>query len=191
MPKKLNRETAEVQTQHPVRVLQFGEGNFLRAFADWMIDLLNEKISFQSSVQLVQPINNGLAEMINNQDGLYHVILEGLKEGKTFQETRLITCVKGCINPYSDFAKFLALAENPDLKFIISNTTEAGIAYDEKDSSLNTLPNSFPGKITALLYHRFKHFKGDATKTLIIIPCELIDQNGTKLKEIILQYCTL
>lgn len=191
MLKKLNRETTSIPNKFPVSVLQFGEGNFLRAFADWMIDLLNEKADFQSSVQLVQPINNGQAELINKQDGLYHVILEGLKDGKTFQETRLISCVSGCMNPYTDYAKFLALAENPNLRFIISNTTEAGIAFDEKDINPKTIPNSFPGKLAALLHHRFEHFNGDTTKSLIIIPCELIDQNGTKLKEIILKYCDL
>ena len=185
---ELNRETAPGFRQYPVKVLQFGEGNFLRAFADWMIDLLNEKVNFQSSVQLIQPINNGLSDVINHQGGLYHVILEGLKDGKMFQEMRLISCIKGCLNPYSDYSKFLALSENPDLKFIISNTTEAGIAFDEKDINPKTLPNSFPGKITALLYHRFNYFKGDPGKTLIIIPCELIDQNGSRLKEAIFQY---
>lgn len=190
MLQDLNRKTIPTQ-KYPIRVLQFGEGNFLRAFADWMIDLMNEKVDFQSSVQLVQPINKGLAELINKQDGLYHVILEGLKDGKTFQETRLISCVSSCINPYTDYTAFLTLAENPDLRFVISNTTEAGIAFDEKDINPKTIPNSFPGKLTALLHHRFEYFKGDSTKALIIIPCELIDQNGTKLKEVMLKYCDL
>lgn len=189
MLKELTRKSTAAPPQHPVRILQFGEGNFLRAFADWMIDLLNEKANFQAAVQLVQPINSGLAKVINTQDGLYHVILEGLKEGKTFQETRLITCVAGCLNPYDDYAKFLALSENADLKFIISNTTEAGIAFDERDVNPKILPNSFPGKITALLFHRFNYFHGSPDKSLVIIPCELIDQNGTKLREIILKYC--
>ena len=145
----------------------------------------------KSSIQLVQPIQNGLEEKINEQDGLYHVVLEGLKDGKTFRETRLIACIKGCLNPYTDYKKFLALSENPDLKFIVSNTTEAGIAFDESDTDPTVLPNSFPGKLTALLHHRFIHFKGDSEKSLVIIPCELIDQNGTKLKEIIFRYCDL
>ena len=118
MSKKLNRKNAGVATTRPVKVLQFGEGNFLRAFVDWMIDILNEKSDFNGDVQIVQPIDKGMGEMINEQDGLYHLVLNGIKNGKATSETRLITCVKGVINPYQDFHAYLQLAENPDLGFI-------------------------------------------------------------------------
>lgn len=191
MLKKLNRENAGVKQQHPVKVLQFGEGNFLRAFVDWMVDLMNERAEFNGSVQIVQPLTNGMGELINKQEGLYHVVLNGIKNGKSFSETRLITCVTGVINPFEDFNGFLKAAENPDLEFVISNTTEAGIAFDENDRSLQTLPKSFPGKLTLLLHHRFRFFHGDPKKALTIIPCELIDKNGLELKNVILQYIQL
>ncbi len=188
MLKKLNRKNADITTSRPVKVLQFGEGNFLRAFVDWIIETLNEKTDFNGDVQVVQPINKGMGQMINDQDGLYHVVLNGIKNGKASTETKLITCVQGVINPYDDYQKYLATGENPALQFIISNTTEAGIAFDEKDSTPTSLPDSFPGKVTALLHHRFNHFKGASDKGLIVIPCELIDKNGEKLQQTILQY---
>lgn len=191
MLKKLNRQNAGVQQQHPVKILQFGEGNFLRAFVDWMVDLMNERAGFNGSVQIIQPLAGGMGNLINEQEGLYHVVLNGIKNGKSFSETRLITCVTGVINPFEDFNGFLKAAENPDLAFVVSNTTEAGIAYDERDRSLQTLPNSFPGKLTLLLHHRFRFFQGDPQKALTIIPCELIDKNGLELKKVILQYIQL
>lgn len=191
MLKKLNRQNAAVQQQYPVKVLQFGEGNFLRAFVDWMIDLMNERAGFNGSVQIIQPLADGMGARINEQDGLYHVVLNGIKNGKSFSETRLITCVTGVINPFEDFNGFLKAAENPDLEFIISNTTEAGIAFDESDRSVQILPKSFPGKLTLLLHHRFRFFQGNPQKALTIIPCELIDKNGIELKKTILQYIQL
>jgi tagaturonate reductase len=188
MVKKLSRETAGIFTNRPVKVLQFGEGNFLRAFVDWIIDILNEKANFNGDIQIIQPIAQGMGDLVNGQDGLYHVVLNGIKNGKALKETRLITSVRGVINPYNDFSAFLKLAENPDLEFVISNTTEAGISFSETDGSPDQLANSFPGKLTQLLYHRFNHFKGDKNKSLTIIPCELIDKNGTILKSCVLQF---
>lgn len=188
MIKKLNRKNAGITSSRPVKVLQFGEGNFLRAFVDWIVQTLNETTSFDGDVQVVQPINKGMGQMINDQDGLYHVVLNGIKNGKASTETKLITCLQEVINPYEDFKKYLATGENPSLQVIISNTTEAGIAFDEKDTDPSSLPDSFPGKVTVLLHHRFNHFKGAADKGLVIIPCELIDKNGEKLKQTILQY---
>ncbi|MBX2966314.1 MAG: tagaturonate reductase [Cyclobacteriaceae bacterium] len=189
--KKLNRQNAGITQQHPVKILQFGEGNFLRAFVDWMVDVMNEHAGFNGSVQIIQPLAGGMGSLINEQDGLYHVILNGIRNGKSFSETRLITCVTGVVNPYEDFRGFLKTAENPDLKFVISNTTEAGIAFDENDKSVEVLPRSFPGKLTLLLHHRFQFFNGDPQKALTLIPCELIDKNGTELKKVILQYIQL
>jgi tagaturonate reductase len=189
--KKLNRSTTGIAQNRPVKVLQFGEGNFLRAFVDWTIDILNEKTDFHGAVEIVQPISKGMAAMVNDQDGLYHVVLNGIQNGKTVSDTRLITCVAGAFNPYEDFNRFLRAAENPDLKFIVSNTTEAGITFNDKDTNPEILPDSFPGKLTLLLYTRFKFFKGDATKGLSLIPCELIEKNGETLKQTILQYISL
>lgn len=171
-----------------MKVLQFGEGNFLRGFVDWIIDILNEKTDFNGSVTIIQPIERGIVHLLNQQDGLYHVLLNGIQGGKETQETRLITCVAGAVNPYEDYATYLSLAENPELEFIISNTTEAGIAFEEADQSMETTPASFPGKLTALLYHRFKHFAGAADKGLTMIPCELIEKNGATLQQTVLQF---
>jgi len=189
--KTLNRQNVPQLTERPVKVLQFGEGNFLRGFVDWIIDTLNEKTDFNGDVQLVQPIPNGMGELINKQDGLYHVQLSGIQKGEAKEETKLITCVRGVVNPYADYEAYLKLAKNPDLRFIISNTTEAGISYNPEDDQLNRIASSFPGKLTALLYKRFDTFNGDLSKGFHIIPCELIDKNGDKLKEIIIQYATL
>ncbi|GAB3658016.1 tagaturonate reductase [Echinicola sediminis] len=189
--KTLNRQNVPQLTERPVKVLQFGEGNFLRGFVDWIIDTMNEKTDFNGDVQLVQPIANGMGELINKQDGLYHVQLSGIQKGEAKEETKLITCVRGVVNPYADYDAYLKLAENPDLRFIISNTTEAGISYNPEDEQKDRISSSFPGKLTALLYKRFDTFNGDQSKGLHIIPCELIDKNGDKLKEIILKYAAL
>lgn len=191
MLKPLNRYTAKITTNHPVRVLQFGEGNFLRAFTDWIIDVLNERAGFNGSILVIQPIKNGMAHVLSEQNGLYHLVLQGVQNGEQKDETRLITSVKDAVNPYNDYEDFLKLAENPDLQFILSNTTESGIVFDEKDISYEHLPDSFPGKLTALLHHRFQYFNGNPPKNLVVIPCELIDKNGSNLKRIALQYADL
>ena len=188
--KPLNRNTANLTQQPPLKVLQFGEGNFLRGFVDWMIDILNEKTDFNGGVHVIQPIGQGMVHMLNQQDGLYHLLLNGIQGGKPTQESRLISCITGGTNPYEDYQAYLKLGETPSLKFIISNTTEAGIAFEEGDTTPDTIPNSFPGKLTALLYHRFKHFNGAADKGLNIIPCELIDKNGAALRETVLQFAS-
>ncbi len=186
--KQLNRQTAEAPGQHPVKVVQFGEGNFLRGFVDWMIDLMNERTGFGGQVHIVQPLDKGIVHLLNQQDGLYHVLLEGIQGGKPSREQRLISCIAGSLNPYEDYQAYLALGENPALQFVISNTTEAGIAFEEADQHMDTLPNSFPGKLTALLYHRFQHFGGAADKGLYLIPCELIEKNGEQLRKAVLAY---
>ena len=181
------KETVK-KPQRPVKILQFGEGNFLRAFVDWIIDLLNEKGDFNGSVMMVQPLAKGMGEMINDQDGLYTTVLRGVRNGKPVEEFRKITSVEGCINPYSEYDKFIAQAENPDLRFIISNTTEAGIAYHDGDKLEDKPQVSYPGKVCAFLYKRYQHFNGSADKGIIVIPCELIDKNGDNLKAIIKRY---
>jgi len=189
--KPLKRNTSPASPQRPVKVLQFGEGNFLRAFVDWIIDILNEKTDFNGAVEIVQPISKGMADMVNAQDGLYHVVLNGIQGGKTISETRLITSVVGAFNPYDNYSRFLKTAENPDLTFIISNTTEAGITFQAADTNSASLADTFPGKVTQLLHHRFSHFKGDTQKALTLIPCELIEKNGDTLKQTINQYIDL
>lgn len=191
MLKKLDRKSITSSVQRPVKILQFGEGNFLRAFVDWMVDILNEKTSFNGDIEIIQPISKGMAQALNEQEGLYHVVLKGIQHAKIFSETRLITCVKRASNPYENFRSFLMLAENPDLKFIISNTTEAGISFNAADVDPSVLSESFPGKVTQLLFHRFTFFRGEKSKGLIILPCELIVKNGDTLKKTILQYSDL
>jgi len=190
MLKQLNRRDLSI-AERPVKVLQFGEGNFLRGFVNWIIDVMNEKTSFGGNVRIIQPLTNGLAQMIEKQDGLYHVLLEGIHRGKTFQESRMITSVDGAMNPFDNYDEYLALADNEHLQFIISNTTEAGIAFDPQDKDHSALPVTFPGKLTSLLYRRFKTYKGSKDAGLIIIPCELIEKNGEQLRYCVLQYAEL
>lgn len=171
----------------PERVIQFGEGNFLRAFVDWMFHQMNKQNLFNGRVVVVQPIAQGLVDRLNEQDGLYTLILRGLKDGKPTELKEIISSISRGINPYTQWDEYLKCAENPDIEFVISNTTEAGISYDKNDSLDKKPPISYPGKLTAYLYHRFNHFKGDPTKGMVIIPCELIDRNGDNLKKIILQ----
>lgn len=185
--KKLNRTTASVPQLRAIKVLQFGSGNFLRGFADWMIDLLNEQTDFNGAIQIVQSTKSGKGDSINEQEGLYHLVINGIKNGNPFEETRLITSVNGAINPNEDYRQFLKFAESDDLQLIFSNTTEVGIAFNANDT-LSTVAETFPGKLTALLYHRFVHFKGTNDKGLCIIPCELIERNGEVLRQIVHQY---
>lgn len=189
--KPLNRNTILPIQSRPIKVLQFGTGNFLRGFVDWVIDLMNEKTGFNGDIQVVQPHGKKPAEKFIHQDGLYHVLIRGIQQGKVIEENRLITCVRGVVNPYLEFDNFLILGENPDLRFIVSNTTEAGIFFDPNDGRREVVPNTFPGKLTALLFHRFNTFEGSRDKGLIIIPCELVENNGEKLKSIIFQYSEL
>jgi tagaturonate reductase len=175
----------------PERIIQFGEGNFLRAFVDWMVHEMNEKAGFNTSVVLVQPIDKGMVDMINEQDGLYTLVLKGIKNGIPSKETKLIQSVSRGLNPYADFDAYLKLAENPEMRFIVSNTTEAGIAFSAEDKADMRPPKTYPGKLTSLLYHRYKTFKGDKSKGFIILPCELIDRNGDNLKKFVFQYIKL
>lgn len=190
--KPITRQATNKVELLPIRIVQFGEGNFLRAFADWMIDVLNEKASFSAGVAVVQPIEQGMAAVLQSQEGLYHLLMQGLSEGKLKSERRLISCIQQVINPFKDLQAYLELAQIRDLSLILSNTTEAGIAFDHRDKPGNgVLAKTFPGKLTQLLWARYKHFEGDKSAGLGIIPCELIDKNGEKLKKAILQYTEL
>ncbi len=185
---RLSKEIFKEFKTYPEKVIQFGEGNFLRAFVDWQIDKMNDEADFNGSVVVVQPLENGLIEMLNEQDSLYTLYLQGMQNGQAIKTHKVINSISRGINPYRNYEEYLKIAENPDVRFIVSNTTEAGIAFDENDKLNEGCQKSFPGKLTALLYHRFKIFEGASDKGFIIIPCELIDRNGEKLKQIILKY---
>ena len=188
--KALNKETA-TKTIRPERIIQFGEGNFLRAFVDWIIWNMDQKTDFNSSVVVVQPIDRGMVDMLNGQDDLYHVNLQGLEKGEAVNSLTMIDVISRALNPYTQNEEFMALADAPDIRFVISNTTEAGINFDPACKLEDAPASSYPGKLTQLLYRRYKTFGGDLSKGLIIFPCELIFLNGHKLKETIYQYIEL
>lgn len=186
----LNRRTVQAQSR-PDKIIQFGEGNFLRAFVDWIIWNTDKATDFNAGVVVVQPIEKGMVDVLNSQDGLYHVNLQGIDNGKPVDSIEMIDVINSGINPYRDFDDYIALAENPDIRFVISNTTEAGIAYDPSCRLEDRPASSYPGKLVQLLYHRYEFFKGDVSKGLIIFPCELIFLNGKELKKCIYQYIDL
>ena len=176
----------------PEKILQFGEGNFLRAFADYFIDMMNEKADFNSKVVVVQPrprrSAHTTADALNEQNGLYTMYLRGFENGQKVNDKRIISCISRCLNAHADYEEVLKCAENPELRYIISNTTEAGIVYDPACQFTDTPALSFPGKLTQFLYHRFELFGQEAGKGFVLLPCELIDDNGTALKDCVLRY---
>lgn len=175
--------------RYPERIIQFGEGNFLRAFVDWQIDLLNEHTDLNSGVVIVRPIQSDFPPSLSTQDGLYTTIIRGLNEqGEAVSDARLIRSVNREISVYSQYDEFLALAHNPDMRFVFSNTTEAGISYHAGDKFDDAPAASYPAKLTRLLFERFTQFNGAGDKGWIIIPCELIDYNGEALRELVLRY---
>jgi len=188
---RLSKKSVSNYQTYPERIIQFGEGNFLRAFVDWIIWNMNKKAGFNSSVVVVQPIENGMVEMLKEQDYLYHLNLQGIDKGNRVDSIDLIDVINRGLNPYTQFDEYLKLAENPDMRFVISNTTEAGIAFDATNKLEDKPAKSYPGKLTQLLYHRFKTFNGAADKGFIIFPCELIFHNGKELKKCIEQYIDL
>ena len=167
--------------ERPIKIMQFGEGNFLRAFIEWIIQNLNDKGAINSSVAVVQPMPFGRIKELSEQDGLYTLRLEGIDKGKTVKSSQVIDVIGDCINPFTDYEHFLSYAKSQDLQVIISNTTEAGIAVDPTDNDFSQCPKSYPGKLLALLKARYDYFDGDMTKGLAIVPCELIDNNGDEL----------
>ncbi|WP_272673623.1 tagaturonate reductase [Providencia sp. PROV031] len=175
--------------KYPTRIIQFGEGNFLRAFVDWSIDILNEKTDLDAGITIIRPINTNFPPSLNQQDGLYTTLIRGLNNnGENINESRIIRSVNNEINPYLDYQNYLLLAHNENIRFVFSNTTEAGITYHPDDKITAQPASSFPAKLTQLLYERFIHFKGNLDKGWVIIPCELIDYNGEALKSLVLRY---
>jgi len=184
---RLNKSSFPGYRQYPEKVLQFGEGNFLRCFVDWMFNELNKKTDFNGSVVVVQPIEHGMVNLLNEQDGLYTLYLRGLKNGKADSTHETINIISRGINAYTEFDAYLKSAEVPTMRYVISNTTEAGIAYDESDVATATPPKSYPAKLAVWLHHRYTFFKGDVSKGMHLIPCELIEKNADNLKRIILK----
>lgn len=186
--KKLNRFTANEPKKLPLKVMQFGGGNFLRAFVNWMIQVLNQETDFNGGVAIIKPTARGDYKTLKSQDGLFTVVLDGIKNGQLIAEKTLVDCVQEVVNPYTDWDSYLELAKNPELRFIISNTTEAGIKFNTEDSFGHHPPKEFPAKLTLWLFKRFQHFGNDASKGCVLLPCELIEGNGAALKKTILQY---
>ncbi|MCE9900129.1 tagaturonate reductase [Raoultella terrigena] len=175
--------------QYPERVIQFGEGNFLRAFIDWQVDLLNEHTDLNAGVVIVRPIESEFPPSLSVQDGLYTTIIRGLNEkGEAVSDARMIRSITREISVYADYAEYLRLAHNPDIRFVFSNTTEAGISYHAGDRFDDAPAVSYPAKLTRLLFERYSCFSGASDKGWVIIPCELIDYNGEALRELVLRY---
>lgn len=171
----------------PERVLQFGDGNFLRAFVDHFIDRMNETAGFDGKVVVVQPAAPKLNPKLNQQDGLYTLLLRGREGGQPVSYRRVISCVSRCLNANEQWDALLECAENPQLRFLVSNTTEAGIVFDPDCKKDDAPPKSFPGKLTLFLYRRYRL----GLAGFVILPCELIHKNGAALKQCILQYADL
>lgn len=186
----LNKKLSKA-VDRPVKVLQFGEGNFLRAFVDYMIDEANEKGVFDGSIVLVKPITFGNLDMFHEQECQYTLCLRGRVDGKESVTTKIITSVSDAVDSYNEYDKYAGYAKCDTLRFIVSNTTEAGIVYDESDKLELCPPNTYPGKLTKFLYERFTHYNGATDKGLIILPVELIDDNGIELKKCVLKLAKL
>ncbi|MTI60405.1 MAG: tagaturonate reductase [Firmicutes bacterium] len=173
--------------EYPERVIQFGEGNFLRAFVDWMFHQMNKEGVFKGRAVIVQPIPQGRVSNLNKQDGLYTLFLRGKQDGKVVDQREVMTAVSRGLEAYTQWDEVLKLAENPEIEFVVSNTTEAGIVYSSDDKLDDTPPDSYPGKLTAYLYRRYQFFNGASDKGMLIIPVELIERNGDILREVVIK----
>ena len=165
------------------KIIQFGEGGFLRGFVDWMLQHVNENTDFSGSVVVVQPIKDGLCDMLSAQGCVYTHLCRGV-EGV---DVKKIDVISRCVKPYDDFDSYMKLAENKDFRFVVSNTTEAGITFSAEDKITDRPANTFPGKLTQLLNRRYEL----GLNGFVFLPCELIDKNGDNLKKCILQYADL
>ena len=186
----LNRAMTN-KKERPVRVVQFGEGNFLRAFVDYMIDIANEEGRFDGDIVLIKPIEFGSLENFHRQGCQYTVSLRGMVDGEAKIINRQVTSVADAVDACGEYDRYMKLAEIDTLRFVVSNTTEAGIVYDAQDRFELEPPKTFPGKLTKFLYHRFETFRGDREKGLIMLPVELIDDNGIMLKKCVMQLTEL
>lgn len=180
----------KLKSNRPEKIIQFGEGNFIRAFMDWMIHQMNKKGTFNGQIVAIQPTPHGkIVSKLNAQNGLFTVILRGVLNGQIINNHEVITSISRGINPYTNWQEVLKCAENPEMEFVFSNTTEAGLIYNPEDAANMTPPLSYPAKLTLFLYHRYKYFNGAKDKGMYIIPCELLENNGELLKNILLKYC--
>jgi tagaturonate reductase len=180
----------------PIKILQFGQGNFMRGFFDWQVDLLNERTGLGAGVVIVRPrgARPGAASspLLDTQDGLFTVLVRGLNEaGEPVKEYRKVECVQREIDPGTMYGDYLALASNPDLRFVVSNTTEAGIAVNDSDRFDDAPPSTFPAKLAQFMFARYQAFAGSLDKGLVLLPCELIDRNGPALKAAVLHFASL
>lgn len=178
--------------ERPIKVLQFGEGNFLRAFVDYFIDIANEKGMFDGDIVLVKPIDGpGILNMFHDQDCQYTVCLRGIVDGEPKVEKRVITSVADVVDAYAEYQKYSDYAKLDSLRYIVSNTTEAGIVFDDTDKFELDPPKTYPGKLCKFLYTRYRHFNGAADKGLVMLPVELIDDNGIMLKKCVTDFAKL
>ncbi|MEE1011903.1 MAG: tagaturonate reductase, partial [Acutalibacteraceae bacterium] len=168
-------------------VIQFGEGNFLRGFFDYFLDVMNKQGLYDGKAVVIQPRNGGKCALLNVQNSRYNLYLRGIENGAVKCEHHFVESISRCIDPYKCFEEYMSLADNPDFRFIVSNTTEAGIAFDDTDKFEDMPCKGFPAKLTQLLYRRYKNGLGG----FIILPCELIDNNGAELKKCVLKYADL
>lgn len=185
--KQINRDITKYE-ERPIRVLQYGEGNFLRGFVDYMLDMANEKNIFNGNIAIVKPIAYGNLDAFHEQQCQYTLSLRGKEQGDVKVINRVITSVADAVDCVNEYEKYSQYAKLDSLRFIVSNTTEAGITYDEKDQISFCPPITYPGKLTKLLYERYLHYKGDVLKGLVILPVELIDDNGKELKKCVFKY---
>lgn len=189
--KKLSKLNNNITTLFRERIIQFGGGNFLRGFVDWIIDEYNDQTDSDMGVLVIKPTERGNYQTWRAQDGLFHVLTKGIKNGKLVDESRLVKCVNRIIHPYHEWETFLESAENPDTRFIISNTTESGINFNAEDKKTDSPPHEFPAKLTLWLFHRYRFFNGNIAFGCVCIPAELLINNGLLLKKCILKYSEL
>lgn len=187
---RLNKSITHA-VDRPVKVMQFGEGNFLRAFVDYIFDVTNEKTDFNGGIVIVKPIEFGNLNRFHEQECQYTLQLRGFENGQPKKITRIITSVVDAVAAIDDYDKYVEYGLCDTLRFIVSNTTEAGIVFDETDKFELEPPRTYPGKLTKLLYQRYKKFNGDRDKGVILIPCELIADNGIELKKCICSFIDL
>ncbi len=187
---RLNKSITHA-VDRPVKVMQFGEGNFLRAFVDYIFDVTNEKTDFNGGVVIVKPIEFGNLDRFHDQECQYTLQLRGFENGQPKKITRVITSVVDAVAAIEDYDKYMEYGLCDTLRFIVSNTTEAGIVFDETDKFDAMPPKTYPGKLTKLLYERYKKFDGAKDKGIILIPCELIADNGIELKKCIDKFIDL
>ena len=178
------------RVSRPIKILQIGEGNFLRAFVEYGIDVANEETGFNGNVAMIVP-RSKKKPAFDKQDGLYTVCLRGQKHGQVYVENSVITCVETVLAANDDYEAFMALAHLEELQFVVSNTTDAGIVFSDEDAFIDCPPKTFPGKLTKFLHERYCFFKGAPDKALTMLPVELIDDNGRVLKECVMKYADL